>query len=464
MRLRLALLVALAVPSAAAQSPVVGSWTGEIVGAGLAVAFHVTEADGALSSTFDVPAQGALGVPTGETTFHADTLTVTLPAVGGRYRGALADGTITGTWSQGGASFPLVLERGKAAAPPAPPDPPDPSERADAPRPPFPYRDEAVAVPSVDGVTLAGTLTVPDGAGPFPGVVLVSGSGPQNRDAEVFGHRLFHVLADRLARRGIAVLRYDDRGVAESTGDYGAATTADLALDAQAVTEYLAGRPEVATAGIVGHSEGGVIAPLVANASDDVGFVVLLAGAAVPGRDVLAYQLTRDVAGVSDAARTAFADAVGRALDEVSTGNAADAADRARAALRTETAPLPEADREALAPYVTAVERVVAGLAGPWERYFIGYDPAPALRSLDVPALAVFGGLDRQVRADDNVPAMRAALADAPDGSDVVVFDGMNHLFQPTETGSPAEYGQINTSYDPAVVDLVADWVLGQAE
>ena len=455
MRLRLALLVALAAPSAAAQSPVVGAWTGEIVGAGLTVTFHVAEADGALSSTFDVPAQGALGVPTGETTFRADTLTVTIPAVGGQYQGALADGTIAGTWSQGGASLPLVLTRGGAAAPP---------ERADSPRPPFPYRDEAVAVPSVDGVTLAGTLTVPEGTGPFPGVVLVSGSGPQDRDAEVFGHRLFHVLADRLARRGIAVLRYDDRGVAESTGDYGAATTADLALDTQAVTEYLAGRPEVSAVGIVGHSEGGVIAPLAANASGDIDFVVLLAGSAVPGRDVILYQLTRDVAGVSDAARTAFADAVGRALDEVSTGNAVDAADRARAALRSELAPLAEADREALAPYVTAVERVVAGLAGPWERYFVGYDPAPALRSLDVPALAVFGGLDRQVRADDNVPAMRAALADAPDGSDVVVFDGMNHLFQPTETGNPAEYGQINTSYDPAVMDLVADWVLGQAE
>ena len=455
--LRLVLpLAALAAASAAAQSPVAGDWTGEIEGAGLTVTFHVTETDGALSSTLDVPAQGAVGVPTGETTLDGDALAITVPTVGGRYDGTLADGAITGTWSQGGASLPLTLTRGGAAAPPA---------RADAPRPPFPYRDEDVAVASADGVTLAGTLTVPDGPGPFPAVVLVSGSGPQNRDADVFGHRLFYVLADHLARRGIAVLRYDDRGVAESTGDFGAATTADFALDARAVAEYLAGRAEVSAVGVVGHSEGGVIAPLAANASDDVDFVVLLAGTSVPGRDVLRYQLARglDGAGVSETARRGYDAALGRLLDEVSTGDPATAADRAAAAFREETAGLSAADRAALGLDAAPVDRLAAELARPWERYFIAYDPAPALRSLTVPALAVFGGLDRQVRADDNVPAMRAALADAPEGSEVVVFDGLNHLFQPTETGDPAEYGRIGTSYDRAVMEAVADWIVARA-
>lgn len=454
---RLLPLALLAAHTAAAQSPVVGDWTGEIVGAGLAVTFHVAEADGALSTTFDVPAQGALGVPTGATTFRADTLTVTIPAIGGEYRGVLADGAIMGTWSQGGASLPLVLTRGEAAAPP---------ERADTPRPPFPYRDESVTVTSVDGVVLAGTLTVPDGAGPFPGVVLVSGSGPQNRDGEVLGHRLFHVFADHLARRGVAVLRYDDRGVAGSTGDHEAATTADLSRDAQAVAEYLAGRPEVSAAGVVGHSEGGIIAPIVANASERVDFVVLLAGPAVSGRDVVRYQHGRALEGadVSRAARRIYADALERTLDAVLTGDPADAADRGAAAYREATAGLDAADRAALRIDEVPAGQFAARLATPWLRHFVAYDPAPALRSLEVPALTVFAGLDRQVRADDNVPAARAALAGAPDGSDVVVFDGLNHLFQPTETGEPVEYGRINTSYDPAVMDLVADWVLGRTE
>ncbi|MDT7857309.1 alpha/beta hydrolase [Rubrivirga sp. S365] len=451
-------LAALVAASAAAQSPVVGDWTGEIEGAGLTVTFHVAEADGGLSSTFDVPAQGALGVPTGETTFRGDTLTITVPLVGGRYQGTLVGRAVAGTWSQGGASLPLTLTRaeGGAAAPP---------ERSDTPRPPFPYRDEDVSVASVDGVTLAGTLTVPDGPGPFPGVVLVSGSGPQDRDADVMGHRLFLVLADHLARRGIAVLRYDERGVGASTGDFGAATTSDFALDAQAAAEHLAGRPEVSSVGVVGHSEGGLVAPLVANAPDAVDFVVLLAGPAVPGRDILRYQLSRGLggAGVSDAGRAAYGAALDRLLDEVSTGSPADAAERAADAFRDETAGLGPADREALGLDAAPAVPLAAGLAGPWERYFIAYDPVPALRALRVPALAVFGGLDRQVRADDNVPAMRAALADAPAGSDVVVFEGLNHLFQPTETGDPAEYGRIDSSYAPAVMEAVADWITARA-
>ena len=437
-----------------AQSPVVGSWTGPLEGFGLTVTFHVDETDGALTSTVDVPEQGAVGMPTGATTFEGGTLTIEVPAVGAVYTGTLDGDVITGELVQG-AAVPLVLRRvtGDGHAPGR--------ARADEPRPPFPYREEDVTVESVGGVTLAGTLTVPDGAGPFPAVVLVSGSGPQNRDEEILGHRPFRVLADHFARRGVAVLRYDDRGVAGSTGDYAAATTADLALDARAAVEHLAGRPEAASVGLVGHSEGGLIGPAVAGLTDALDYVVMLAGPGVSGREVLVYQLTRDLDGADPSAVGAYRRALDALLAELATGEAETATGRAVEAYRDA---LGGANAEAVAALgVPPADELARDLSGPWERHFVGYDPAPALRGLRVPALAVFGGRDQQVRASDNVPAVVDALADAPRGSAVVIVPGLNHLFQPSTTGSPAEYGAIDTSFDAGVMDLVADWILARA-
>ncbi len=441
-----------------APSPAAGDWSGVLAGTGLTLVLHVVETGGALTATFDVPMQGATGLPVGTTALAGDRLTLGIPAIGGRYEGTLAGDSISGTWSQGGASLPLTLTRLAAGAAPGLP------ERADAPRAPFPYRDEDVAVASVAGVTLAGTLTLPAGAGPFPAVVLVSGSGPQDRDEALLGHRPFAVLADALARRGIAVLRYDDRGIARSTGDFRSATTADFARDAQAAAEWLAARPEVSGVGVVGHSEGGEVAPMAANASPAVRFVVLLAGPAVSGRDVLRYQLARGLpaSGASAAGVAAYDAALAAALDAVSSGDAATAVGRARAAFGTGTAGITAADRAALGPDAFDMGPVLDGLGGPWMRFFIAYDPAPALRRLRVPAFAAFGERDQQVRASDNVPAMRAALADAPAGTEVRVFPGLNHLFQRTETGDPAEYGLITTSFSPEMMTAVADWILAR--
>ncbi len=444
--------------AAAAQSPAVGNWSGELTGTGLTLILHVTDTDGALAATFDVPMQGATGVPVGTTSLAGDRLTLGIPSIGGRYEGTVAGDAITGTWSQGGASLPLVLTRLAAG------DSGGLAARADTPRAPFPYRDEDVTIASVTGVTLAGTLTLPAGAGPFPAVVLVTGSGPQDRDEALLGHRPFAVLADALARRGSAVLRTDDRGVGRSTGDFRSSTTADFALDAQAAAEWLAARPEVSSVGVVGHSEGGEIAPMAANASTDVDFVVLLAGPAISGREVLRYQLARGLpeSGASAAGIAAYDAALSAALDAVASGDAATAAERARAAFREGTSTMSAADRATLGPDAFAIEPILGGLDEPWMRYFIAHDPAPALRSLRVPAFAVFGALDQQVRASDNVPAMRAALADAPAGTEVRVFPGLNHLFQPTATGDPTEYGQITTSFSAGMMAAVADWILAR--
>ena len=458
-RLVLAALL-LASATAAAQSPpspAAGDWSGEIVGTGLTVVFHIAEADGALAATFDVPLQGAAGIPAGATTFARDSLTVAIPAIRGRFAGMLRGDTVAGTWTQGGASLPLVLARVAMGTAPA-----TFPERADTPAGPFPYRDEVVTVASVEGVALAGTLTIPDGPGPFPGVVLVSGSGPQDRDSALLGHRPFLVLADFLARRGIAVLRYDDRGVAASTGNFAGATTADFAVDAQAAVRALAARPDITGVGVVGHSEGGIVAPMVANATDAVAFVVLLAGPAISGRDVLRFQLARGLpaTGASPDALALYDAGLAAGLDSVAAGDASDAASRGADAFRAATAGITEADRALLSEAAFATDTLMAALDGPWMRHFIAYEPAPALRALRVPALAVFGETDRQVRALDNVPAMRAALSGAPAGSEVVVLPGLNHLFQPSVVGEVAEYGQINTSFSPVMMAAVAEWIL----
>ncbi len=418
---------------------------------GVNIVFHISETDGALSSLLDVPGQGATGVPTGETTFEGTTLTITVPAINAVYTGTLDGDLITGEFAQGDGEG-LNLSRVAEGA----------NVPIDVPQAPFPYTDEEVRVASPGGVTIAGTLTIPNGAGPFPAVVLVSGSGAQARDSDLDGNRMFYVLADYLARRGIAVLRYDDRGTAESTGDYDAATTADLALDTQAVTEYLAARSETGLIGIVGHSEGGAIGPMVSVASDAVDFLVLLAGPAISGQEVLHYQFTRglDDVDVPPEALAAYKRGATAMLAEVASGEAATAADRALAAYAAEAEGV---DMSPLAPYRITDERIASlarGLAGPWSRFFIGYDPAPTLREVSVPTLALFAARDQQVRAEDNVPAAVEALAGAPEGSAVVVLPDLNHLFQPTKTGNVTEYSTIRQSYARPVMDRVANWIL----
>ncbi|OZC03318.1 alpha/beta hydrolase family protein [Rubricoccus marinus] len=471
MRRLLIFLLVLCGSAAAQPAAVVGDWSGTVEGTGLTTVFHITETDGVLSTTLDVPAQGAMGVSTGETTFDGTTLTITVPAVNAVYRGTLEGDVITGELVQGqpttlnlrrvsdgetaGADVAEENVRGEAAVATAP-------LALDEPKAPFPYQAEEVRVQSVEGVTIAGTLTIPHGAGPFPGVVLVSGSGAQARDSDVAGNKLFYVLSDYLARRGIAVLRYDDRGTAASTGDYGAATTADLALDAQAVAEYLATRSEVESVGIVGHSEGGAIGPIVAVASEAVDFLVLLAGPAIPGREVIQYQLSKDIvgAGLAPEATGAYERGIASMLDALASGDAETAADRAAAAYAAEVDGVDMSALQALGVTSERVGALASGLSDPWMRYYLGYDPALALREVSVPVLALFAARDQQVRVRGNVEAAVDALAGAPEGTEVVVLPNLNHLFQPTQTGAVTEYSTIRQSYAPAVMDRVADWIL----
>jgi len=280
-------------PAAPAQSTadVQGTWLGTLDAGGvrLRVAFEISNAASGLTATMDSLDQGAKGIPVAAVNYRRPALTMAVTAIGGTYRGELAaDGeTISGTWSQGGALLPLVLKRVKQTELPAP-------RRPQMPVKPYPYHEEDVVIDNATAkVKLAGTLTVPQGPGPFPAVLLITGSGPQDRDESLMGHKPFLVLADHLTRQGIAVLRLDDRGVAKSTGDFAAATTADFSTDAESGFLYLLSRREIEPhkVGLIGHSEGGLIAPMVAARNEKVAFIVLMAASGVPGDDVLVEQV-----------------------------------------------------------------------------------------------------------------------------------------------------------------------------
>ena len=315
--------------------------------------------------------------------------------------------------------------------------------------------------------SLAGTLTVPAGEGPFPGVVLVSGSLSQDRDETIGTKQPFLVLADGLARHGIAVLRFDDRGAGQSEGEpveLSDATTVDLADDAQAAAEFLALQPEIdeERVGLLGHSEGALHASIVANRSDVLSYVVLAAGSGVPGAEVI---VTQTAAGLrSEGASEETVDWAVEAREDL-----IDAAlsDLDQPDYESEVRAITEAAFAAAPPGVVPtdpnelsdqIEQNVFVFALPWMRYFIGYDPAPALRDLSVPVLAVQGSLDVQAVADVNIPATEQALADNPDAT-VVVLDGLNHLFQEANTGAVSEYESLDDPFADEAIELIADWI-----
>jgi fermentation-respiration switch protein FrsA (DUF1100 family) len=305
------------------------------------------------------------------------------------------------------------------------------------------------------GVELAATLTIPQGKGPFPAVVLITGSGPQDRDEALFGHRPFLVLSDYLTRKGIAVLRADDRGVAKSTGNFALATTADFATDTEAGIAYLKTRPEIDVhkIGLIGHSEGGAIAPMVAARNRDVAFIVMMAGTGVPGDAVIAEQtkLRLEANGVS----SAEAEKQGATELEILT------------LVKQEKDPIAAEKKlhEKLSGQVTDAQlgATIQTLNSPWMRYFISFDPATALAKVSCPVLALNGSKDVQVSPSQNLPAIRKALeAGGNKHFEIAELLGLNHLFQTTKTGSPNEYAQIEETIAPVALDKIASWILTQ--
>lgn len=439
-------------------NPFIGTWQGTLdVGpAKLRLGVLVRDSAGTLVGTLTSIDQGNTRLPAAVTS-RGDTLRLAVAAVGAEFRGVLAAGrdSVRGTFRQGGGDLPLALGRVGALATEARARPQDP-------KPPFPYRAEEVTFASAPGVRLAGTLVVPEGAGPHPAVVLVSGSGPQDRDESLMGHRPFLVLADHLARHGIASLRYDDRGTAASTGDHAGATSVDFADDAEAAVRLLRTRPGIAAdrVGIVGHSEGGLIAPMVAARTRDVAFVVLLAGPGLRGDSILALQnrLILRAQGLPDEA-VAQATAVNRRLVAAVAG----ARDLAEAGARfdsTVRAVVEEQPAPARPSATAALAQARGRIVSPWMHHFVTHDPRPALERVRVPVLALNGTLDLQVPATENLQTIGAALAAGGNRDHTeLALPGLNHLFQTARTGAPGEYQQIEETMAPAALDAITAWI-----
>jgi len=447
----LALLPWAAMAQPAGSGKLDGAWRGtlDFGSMKMRIVLHLVTNSNGLTATLDSPDQGKFDIPATSATLIGNEVTVKVAANDSTIScrtGANVD-ELTGTFTQRGGSIPLTLARVRELS-----SLNDSTRRPQTPVKPYPYREEEVNFASkAAGVTLAGTLTIPAGKGPFPAVVLISGSGPNERDEVVFGHRVFMVLADQLTRRGVAVLRYDKRGLGKSSGEYVSATSADFADDAEGGFAYLKTRPElqVAHIGLIGHSEGGMIAPMVASRNPGVDFVVLLAGPAVDGCKLVTEQVRSLVlaSGADQAAADHKADMQRELLELIASG--ADT-DKVSELLRRQIG------ASSLSP---AMQQQVAALMSPWYRFMLTYDPAPALRKLKCPVLALIGDKDVQVPAAQNLPVTRTALA-ANRQATVEEIAGINHIFQTAKTGLPAEYGGIEETMSPAVMEKVATWIL----
>jgi pimeloyl-ACP methyl ester carboxylesterase len=443
-----------------ANGAIIGTWSGslDVGGSKLPLVFHIVESSGSLAASMDSPAQGAKGIPASSASFKAGLLSIDIAAIRGGFEGRLAaDGkSIAGAWKQGGRSFQLTLTRSDNASGPA---------RPQTPAAPFPYSVEELKVPGgAAGVVLAGSLVIPAGKGPFPAVVLVTGSGPQDRDETILGHKPFLVIADYLARRGIASFRYDDRGVASSTGDFSSATSLDFAADAEAALDCLAARKELdpGRIGIVGHSEGGLIAPIVASRDPAVGFIVLLSGPGLRGDALLLLQ-SEAIARASGAGEADLAEikAANASLYSAALGTPGgmeekrDAVKKAYSDYIGSREGLPAADRSAA---LAKADETARALVNPWMLCFLGLDPAPYIAEVKVPVLALGGTKDLQVPVDEDFAAIRAAAR--PDARLALVrLEGLNHLFQHAGSGLPSEYGTIEETFAPEALAAIGDWI-----
>lgn len=448
-------------PGAAARKPaeaifpVEGLWQAalETHGLRLRLQLHVAhDTDGQLVGALDsldqqVSGLPAIGMELKEAAFHFE-----IPAVAGVFDGTLNPGKnkLTGNWSQTGADEKIEFVRS---------DQPLELRRPQTPSKPYPYREEEISFSNAAvGVTLTGTLTLPKGTSPFPSALLIAGSGPNDRDETLASHRPFLVLADHLTRKGIAVLRYDKRGIGKSTGSADKATTVDLASDAQAALAYLKTRKEIdpAKIALIGHSEGAMIAPLIASRTKDVAWVVLLAAPATVGEETLLNQseLIGKAADLTDEQLEASLNFDQAAYDLVRT-------EKNSAALREKLKGLvKETGLDAAMP-PTLLETQLRMMESPWFRFFLDYDPLPNLKTLRLPVLALYGQKDLQVPAKANLPLLKQALQDAGNkDADVRELPDLNHLFQHAYSGTPTEYAAIEETFSPAALQIISDWLL----
>ncbi|MBX0332739.1 alpha/beta fold hydrolase [Pontibacter sp. HSC-14F20] len=441
---------------------VYGPWHGtlEAPGTRVTLVFRLSSSEsGELAATMDIPGQSVKGMAIPEAGLKQDSLYLRIPAGGIAFAGKLTGtGTINGSWKQSGMSFPLALTKGEVPV----------VRRPQMPVPPYPYQEQEVTVENkAAGITLAGTLSIPTGKGKHPAVILFTGSGKQDRDMTLLEHKPFLVLADHLTRQGFAVLRLDDRGAGKSGGNATMATTQDFVSDAQAAYTYLKTHQAVnlEKIGLLGISEGALIASSVAATNKDVAFVVLMAGSAGPGVDLLVSQNEAILKSQLQADELQKYLKLRRAQFEVAASNTEmfEASQKIRALEQEARASLTDKDKQlAIMLSPQAENAVVAQIMTPWMRYFLAYDPAPALQQLKMPVLALNGSKDLQVPAAANLVATEKALKAAGNKRYTIKeLPGLNHIFQTADTGQVHEYGTIEETMAPVALETISTWMKG---
>lgn len=439
-----------------------GIWLGKLRAQSieLRIVFKVkSPKQGEYQATMDSPDQGAMDIPVEEVKVYENTLVINMPVVNGKYNGSIEpDGkTINGTWTQSGIAYSLDLKKT---------DKPIELNRPQEPKKPYPYdEEEVVFANNKDNIKIAGTLTLPRVNQVVPAVILLSGSGPQNRDGEVFQHRYFLVLADYLTRQGIAVLRCDDRGVGKSAGSIYTSVTDDFANDVLAAVEVLKkhNRIDKNKIGLIGHSEGGVVAMTAAVNSRDITFIVLMAAPAIPGEELLYLQaeMISRAAMVDEAAIAANRRRQERMFAVLKSDlQVEEAAARLREILENDFRDLSEEQRIKQGYSKQAIDSTIKQVITPWFRYFLTFDPRVDLEKLKCAVLAINGDKDLQVPAKINLQAIEQALKRSGNKNYMIKqFKGHNHMLQQAQIGLPTEYAMIEQTISPEVLKTISDWI-----
>jgi fermentation-respiration switch protein FrsA (DUF1100 family) len=444
---------------------IIGQWNGalKIQGTQLRIVFHISKTADGYTSTMDSPDQGAKGIPVTSTVFENLKLKLEIANLKFEYTGELKGKIIEGSMKQNGMEFPMNLSKEEIAK--------QAFVRPQEPKKPYPYYSEEVTFQNTSAnITLAGTLTLPKKEGNFPAVILITGSGPQNRDEEILGHKPFLVLSDYLTRSGIAVLRYDDRGVGQSKGTIQTATTADFATDAESAVAYLKTRKEInkSKIGLAGHSEGGIIAPMVASRSKDVNFIVLMAGTGLRGDKILLYQqeYIARASGATESDIKKTIDLNSGAFEMVLKAKSDEALKTDLKKFLTESQKnSPSLNKPKGISDEEFVNIQLNQITSPWMLYFIRFDPAATLQKVKCPVLAIDGEKDLQVPAKGSLEAIDKALKKGGNKKVTIKeFTGLNHLFQECKTGLPSEYINIEQTFSPLAMEEISKWILQQTK
>ncbi|MEP0861844.1 MAG: alpha/beta hydrolase [Ignavibacterium sp.] len=441
-----------------------GSWSGKLKlpnGIQLTIVFNIQNSDGKYSATLDSPDQGAKGIPCGEVKVTSDSIDIDVPVIVGSYQGKINSvaKTISGIWSQGGSSFELNLEYTEEFAGP---------NRPQEPKPPFPYDSEDVKFfNEKDSITLAGTFTYPKEGEKFPAVILISGSGAQNRDEEIFNHKPFLVISDYLTKDGFAVLRFDDRGFGESEGDHSLATTFDFAEDVRAAVKFLMSRKEVDKnkIGLIGHSEGAMIASIVASADNNIAFIVLMAGPGLPGDSILYLQteLIYKAEGQSEEKIQEIINGVREVYSILKSDySESEMKEKLKVKYRQQFEKISDEEKQRYGDLNTYMEMEIRIATSPWFRTFLKFDPRPFIEKIKCPVLAINGEKDLQVPPKQNLPAIEEALKRGGNKNFLIKeLAGLNHLFQTSQYGTIIEYGVIEETISPIALETMLNWLKG---